>query len=162
MNLVMTWLMSPRHLWSDFFMIINACDWKYLKFWCLKPSGFLGHLAYFISSCMWHCYWPLLPWNVSLLAFRIPASHTFLPLLVPKFWAFSAGSCPPLVLEGWCPPRTDLHSQLFSLRATLKPPNFCPHPIYVLSPHFHILSRAVLFNIVAASHMWLFQLKILW
>lgn len=145
-------------------MIINAYDWKCLKFWCLKPSGFLGRLAYFISCLMWHCYWPLLPRNVSFLALKTPVSHSFLPLLILEFSASFAGPFSPLVLGCWCLPKADLPSHLFSLhtlRATLKPPNVCPHPIYVSFPHFHILSRAVLFDIVAASHMWLFKLKIL-
>lgn len=159
--------------------------WPWLEvsqFCHLKPSGFLSHHA---STLWWQprtsllvlpmntcLIWspaaygtvidPLLPWNVPLLAFRIPAPHAFVhfsfpcpqhPLLalslslslnvdVPQGLTFTLSSHSTYSEQFW-----ESHVSVFTQS--------------VWAPRFQVLSRTVLFNIVFASHTWLFKLKIL-
>ena len=148
------------------------------QLWCLKPSGFPSYHTttllmtisdFFFTEANGHIiFYPLLhvaliltPWNVPFSAFMIPAACAFPPISHPCVlsilcWLLITTCVWILMSQGLSFTLLSPHTFWAALRLS----TFCLHLLYVLAPRFQILSRSVLFNIVAASNMWPFKLKI--
>lgn len=159
-------------VWSLYY---HWWPWLQVSQFCrLKLSGFFSHHAFtllmttndlLVGSANEHvsiwspaAYGTVLtpsPLKCALLAFRIPASYTFVH--------FSSPRPQHSLLAPSLPLRADLHSLVFSLQYSEQfwESHVSVFTQSVLAPRFQVLSRTVLFHIVGASHTWLFKWKIL-
>lgn len=152
-------VLSPQTIWVPLpSCIYSSDDHQWPPCWFCQWTRVLFYLL-----LRWYCYWPLLPWNVPLLAFRIPAPHAFVHFSSPCPQHSLLAPSLPLSLNIDVP--QGLTFTLLSSHSTYSEQFWESHiSVFtqsVLAPRFQVLSRTVLFNIVIASHTWLFKLKIL-
>lgn len=152
-------LRSPQTIWVPLpSCIYSSDDHQWPLCWFCQWACVLFYLLLHVVL-----YWPLLPWNVPFLAFRMPAPHALVHFSSPCPQHPSLACSLPSSLSVDVPQRWTF--TLLSSHSTYSEPfwesDISVFTQSVLAARFQVLSRTVLFNIVITSHTWIFKLNIL-